>query len=331
MRRLVLISVLLLPGAAQGRTNSAAQTSISNLRLPQESAGIDGIIHTLVSEFDQVDIVALGEAHQAKPDSDFRIALVRSPEFAKKVHSIAVEFASTTEQSTLDRYIRGEDVPPAQLEQIWKTTTQAPNGICESPAYLEFFKAVRDVNSYLPPEQRIRVFGGDPGPGDNRARETAVVDVIETQVLQKHGKALVIYGAAHFYRALPPDYLASMGEDVGIVTTLERDYPGQVLSVIRIGWLDRSRPVAVDVPPDVQKFDRAIKTPVRPVLLSLKQPPFQDFKVAEFLGRTVTTCRPPGGCRSAFKGSTLTLGQFADACVDYGGSPDIDTQAKADR
>jgi uncharacterized iron-regulated protein len=106
MRRLVLISALLLPGAAQVRTTSAAQTSISNLRLPEESAGIDGIIHTLVSEVDQVDIVALGEAHQAKPDSDFRIALVRSPEFAKKVHSIVVEFASTTEQSTLDRYIR---------------------------------------------------------------------------------------------------------------------------------------------------------------------------------------------------------------------------------
>jgi hypothetical protein len=331
MRRLVLISALLLPGVAQATTNSAAQTSISNLRLPDESAGIDGIVHTLISEFDQVDIVALGEAHQAKPDSDLRIALVRSPEFAKKVHFIVVEFASTTEQLTLDRYIRGEDVPPSQLEQVWKTTTQAPNGIWESPVYLQFFKAIRDVNAKLRPVQQIRVFGGDPGPGDNRARETAAVDVIEKQVLQNHGKALVIYGAAHFYRALPRDYLASMGEDVGIVTTLQKDYPGRILSVIRIGWLERPRPVAVDVPPDFQKFDRATNTQVRPVLLSLKHAPFQDFRVEEFLGRTVTTCRPPGGCRSAFKGSTLTLGQFADACVYFGGSPGIDTKAKAGR
>jgi hypothetical protein len=36
--------------------------------------------------------------------------MVRHPDFATKVRAIAVEFASTTEQSTLDRYIRGENV-----------------------------------------------------------------------------------------------------------------------------------------------------------------------------------------------------------------------------
>lgn len=326
MRSLVLICALVLPAVAQAATKPVAPLT-SSLLLPGESAGIDGIVRTLISAFDQVDVIALGEAHQAKPDSDLRIALVRSPGFAKKVHSIVVEFASTTEQSTLDRYVRGENVPPAELERVWKTTTQAANGIWDSPVYLDFFKAVREVNAKLLPDQQIRVFGGDPGPGDNRARETAAVDVIEEQVLQKHGKVLVIYGAAHFYRALPTDYLASMGEDVGIVTRLEKDYPGRILSVIRVGWLDRPRPVAVDIDPDFQKFDRSIRTPVRPVLLSLKQAPFRDFSVEEFLGRTVTTCRPPGGCRSAFKGSTLTFGQLADACIYFGGSPDANRKA----
>jgi hypothetical protein len=37
-------------------------------------------------------------------------------------------------------------------------------------------------------------------------------------VLQKHGKALVIYGAAHFYRTLTKDYLSSMGDDIGIAS-----------------------------------------------------------------------------------------------------------------
>lgn len=321
MRRLVLMFALALPAVAQP----------PNLHLPDECAGMDGIVRCLVSAFDQVDIVALGEAHQAKPDSDLRIALIRSPDFAKKVRNIVVEFASTTEQSTLDRYIRGENVPAVELEQVWKTTTQAPNGIWDSPVYLEFFRAVRDVNSKLPADKQIRVFGGDPGPGDNRSRETAAADVIKERVLQKHGKVLVIYGAAHFYRALPPGYLASMGEDVGIVNTLEKDDPGRILSVIRIGWLDRPRPVAVDVAPDFQKFDRAIKTTVRPVLLSLKQTPFQNFRAEEFLGRTVTTCRPPGGCRSAFKGSDLTLGQLADASIYFGGSADADAESKPAR
>src|SRR5215470_5766569 len=75
-----------------------------NLRLPDEAAGIDGIVRALISAFGQVDIVALGEAHMRRLDSDLRIALIRHPDFAKKVRSIVVEFGSTTEQSTLDRY-----------------------------------------------------------------------------------------------------------------------------------------------------------------------------------------------------------------------------------
>src|ERR1041384_4725971 len=82
--------------------------------LPDESTGIDGIARALVAAFDQADVVALGEAHQRKLDSDLRIAMVRNPDFAKKVRSIVVEFGSTTEQSTLDRYIRGENISPAQ-------------------------------------------------------------------------------------------------------------------------------------------------------------------------------------------------------------------------
>src|SRR5579872_297280 len=226
MRTLVLSCALALSAAAQP----------PNLRLPDESTGIDGIAQTLISVFDQADVVALGEAHQRKLDSDLRIALVRHPEFPKKVRSIVVEFGSTTEQSTLDRYIRGENVSRAQLEQVWKTTTQAGNKVWDNPIYADFLAAVRDVNSKLPADARIRVFGGDPGPGDNRSRETAAFSVLKEQVLQKHGKALIIYGAAHFYRTMPKDYLASMGEDIGIVRMLEKDYPARTFAVIPVGY-----------------------------------------------------------------------------------------------
>src|SRR5205814_1977781 len=102
-----------------------------------------------------------------------------------------------------------------------------------SPSRLR--EAVRSIE--LPADARVRVFGGDPGPGDNRSRETAAVSVLKEQVFQKHGKALVIYGAAHFYRTMPRDYLSSMGEDVGIARMLEVDYPGRTFVVIPVGWL----------------------------------------------------------------------------------------------
>jgi hypothetical protein len=313
------------------RAQSRQIAAPPKVRLPDESTGIDGIARTLVSSFDQVDIVALGEAHQRKLDSDLRIAVVRHPDFAKKVRSIVVEFASTTEQPTLDRYIRGENVSSAQLAQVWKTTTQAANMVWDSPIYADFLAAVREVNSKLPADARIRIFGGDPGPGDNRSRETAAVSVLKQQVLQKHGKSLVIYGGAHFYRTMDADYLSSMGEDIGIVRMLEMDYPGRTLAVIPIGGIELPRSLNPPVAADYRKFDRALKTQVRPVLVPLDRAPFRDFTAEEFMGDQIFSCRGPGGCRSIFQGSRLTLGQMADACVYVGASADADTKAKPPR
>jgi hypothetical protein len=306
------------------RVQSPRSAAPPNVRLSDETAGVDAIARTLVSAFDQADIVALGETHgRFRLDSDLRIAMVRHPDFAKKVRNIVIECGSATEQSTLDRYIRGENVPRVQLERVWKATVETTNGFCDAPVYADFLAAVRDVNPRLPAEARIRVLGGHPGPGANRGIETAGVSVLKDQVLQKHGKALVIYGAAHFYRTMPADYLSSMGSDVGLARSLEINFPGRTFVVLPVGRLDRPRGVAADVDPDFQKFDRALKTPVRPVLVSLQRLPFRDFSAEEFLGRTVTTCRGGGGCVSVFKGSTLTLGQMADACVyvDGGAEP----------
>jgi hypothetical protein len=251
--------------------------------------------------------------------------LIRHPDFAKRVRSIVVEFGSTTEQPTLDRYIRGENVSKAQFEQVWKTLTPPGNLVSENPIYAEFFAAVRDVNSRLPAEARIRVLGGDPGPGDKRSRETAAVSVIKEQVLQKHGKALVIYGAAHFYRTGPTDYVSSMGEDIGIVRMLETDHPGQMFAVIPVGGrLDLPPGVALRVYPEYQKFDLALKTQVRPVLVPFERLPFRDFTAEEFIGGQLLSCL--GGCKSVFQGSNITLGQMADAGVYVGGGADVNAK-----
>ena len=124
-----------------------------------------------------------------------------------------------------------------------------------------------------------------------------------------------------------------MGDDIGITNTLEIDYPGRIFVVIPVGGrLDLPPDITVaGIDPDYQKFDRALKTQMRPVLVPLQRLPFRDFTAEEFLGGTLLTCRGPGGCMSVFKGSTLTLGQMADACVYVGGSGDVDTKAKPTR
>ena len=139
--------------------------------LPDETAGLEKIVQALISAFDHADVVALGESHWNKLDSDLRIALVRDPEFPKKADFIVVEFASTSEQSILDRYIRGVDVPIVELQRVWRNTTQN-FGVWESPVYAKFFAAVRDVNQRL---RQLSASGCWREIPPQEARETATV------------------------------------------------------------------------------------------------------------------------------------------------------------
>ena len=87
---------------------------------------------------------------------------------------------------------------------------------------------------------------------------------------------------------------------------------GRTFVVIPMGGREPVPPGAIASTPDYDKFDRALTTSVRPVLVSLQRLPFRDFTAEEFLGRTIFSCRG-GPCVSAFKGSNLRLGQMADA------------------
>lgn len=135
----------------------------------------------------------------------------------------------------------------------------------------------------------------------------------------------MIYGAAHFYRAAP----ASFGTSADLARTLEKAHPGRIFTVIPVGGeLDPPPPGVSLRNPDYREFERALKTQVRPVLIPLQRLPFRDFMAGEFLGGGMFSCVSPGGCRSAFAGSLLTLGQMADACVYFGRGPDALEQPK---
>jgi len=270
------------------------------VRLRDETLGVDRIIKSLVSAFDHADIVALGDDHWRKLDSDLRISLVRNPEFAKKARIILVEFASTAQQATLDRYIQGEEVPRAELQQIWKTTTQT-NGVWDSPVYADFLAAVREANKKLPAGARVRVLAGDPPTGSEIDRDASAVSILREQVLDKGRKALVVYGAGHLFRT------------GGITKTLEAAYPGRTFVVFTQGG-----PYA-----EYDKFEHALKTPTRPVLVSLGRPPFRDFTAEEFLGRDVKNL-VNGEWVNAYQGSSLTLGEMADACIYLGRTLGVD-------
>jgi uncharacterized iron-regulated protein len=290
----LLVSAVTLPGQDRG------SSGVANVRLPNETAGFEKIVQVLISAFDHIDILALGETHESKFDSDLRISLVRHPEFARKVHFIVVEFGSTAYQPVLDRYVRGEDVPLADLQQVWRNTTQT-SGVWESPVYAEFFAAVREINKKLPADRRIRVLAGDPPAGsDISRRDVSAASIVKEQVLDNGGKAFLVYGIGHLYRV------------GGITKVLQASYPGRTLvATTLVGGRY----------PEYQKFEGALKSSARPVLVSLRRMPFRDFGAEEFLGRE-NKMLVDGVWVNAYRGSSLTLGQMADACVYSGMTSD---------
>ncbi len=169
-------------------------------------------ISDILDAFRSHQIVALGEGlHGNNQAHAFRLALIRDQRFASIVNDLVVEFGSGRYQTVMDAFVRGADVPYAELRKAWQDTTN-PTPIWDSPIYEEFFRAVRDVNASLPPERKLRVLLGEPPiDWDKRAylRRCRAVERPEgyacrgcdqREVLSRNHRAVVIYGDGHFRR-----------------------------------------------------------------------------------------------------------------------------------
>jgi hypothetical protein len=116
----------------------------------------------ILKAFDKYRVVALGEAHGLQEEHDFIQSLIRNPAFAAKVNDIVVECGNALYQDILDRYIAGEDVPMAEVRQVWCDTTQSAVGLWNALVYEQLFTSVRELNMNLPVGKRVRVLAGDP-------------------------------------------------------------------------------------------------------------------------------------------------------------------------
>ena len=189
------------PALAQKPAVDAAETAIK----PEEP------VRAILAAFASHDIVALDEGrHGNEQGHELRLKLIRHPSFARNVNDIVVEFGSARYQTLMDRYIRGEDVPSAELRRAWQDTTQ--HAVWDVPIFEEFFRAVRLVNTSLPKDRQLRVLLADPPidwaavktAADHftwlRMRDTHGAALVEREVLAKKRKALLIFGAMHLQR-----------------------------------------------------------------------------------------------------------------------------------
>jgi hypothetical protein len=173
---------------------------------PKVQPATDGIFEAFKSR----PLVALGEWHGLAQEFDFYLALVRDPRFAKEIGNIMLETGSASQQAVVDRYVNGENVPYAELRKVWAD----PVGWFPAVTYtgsITLYAAIREVNLKLPPEQRIKVWLGEPPIDWSKIKTKADWDPLvkqrdsfpaalaEKEILAKGKKALLIWGTGHFW------------------------------------------------------------------------------------------------------------------------------------
>ncbi|MFJ1768540.1 hypothetical protein ACIOD2_50065 [Amycolatopsis sp. NPDC088138] len=213
----------------------AVLAAVTLVAAPADAQPSRDAIGALLAAFKDHPIVA-----KSSPDvGTFVFDLVRDPRFPGAVNDIAVECGNSRLQPLLDAYIAGADVP--DISRVWRDTTQPSCGF--STFYEQLFALVRQVNTTLPANRKIRVLACDPPIDWSRVhtpadldpftdRDPVIVTVVKTQVLQKHRKALMLFGLGH---------LTHDGGS-GAVATLEREYPGAAYVVADHRGFTRDNP-----------------------------------------------------------------------------------------
>jgi len=200
---------------------------------PTVSPAIDGIL----AAFQRHALVGLGDKHSLAQELDFYGALVRDPRFAQEVRNIVVEFGGAAHQDIIDRYVAGDPVPYTELRKVW-TDVVGWVPTVQGLGYINFYAQVRAANLTLPPDKRIRVWLGEPEIDWSKIktredwqrvaafRDTHAAQVIMRGILEKHHKALVIYGTGHFGAPMESleqtqRWTADMNKKLGIETPLQ--------------------------------------------------------------------------------------------------------------
>jgi hypothetical protein len=157
--------------------------------------------------FAQHEVVGLGILSYANQDfNGFILNLIRNPSFPGQVNDIVIECGNVLYQPVLDRYVAGEDVPLADVQPVWRNTTQPWCGV--AGFFDELVPLVRRVNQSLPPASRLRILAGDPPVDWSQVRserdlrkfgdrDGSIAEVMEREVLARHRKALMIFGVRH--------------------------------------------------------------------------------------------------------------------------------------
>jgi len=185
-------------------------------------------IPAILEAFKSRSIVAIGELHGHRERQDFLHTLVADPGFASVVNDIVIELGNSAHQPLMDRFVAGEDIPVESLRRVWRDTAQLQAAPTDLP---ELFQIVRRVNAALSKSRQIRILLGEAPIDRDRLRQEEppqlrgkpasdrdrfVARILEREVVQRHRRALLTFGAGHLVRRSSSHSLVTLLEANGV-------------------------------------------------------------------------------------------------------------------
>lgn len=276
-------------------------------------SGVSSVIHA----FDSHSIVLLGELHWNVEEHRFIQQLLSDPRLPTVVDDIAVEFGSSRYQGMIDRYVAGENVPVDSLRLAWRNTTQPL--AWDRPIYADVYSAVRRINKTLPRNRRMRLIALDPPidwakvqsvedfPRIWGYRDPVWFQTLESEVLSKKRKVLVIAGGLHILRRDPPDFQPKTFDRLGLGDALAQRYPQQTFRIF---------PVAGDGP-----LAKLVRGNPRETLVPVAGTPFGARNAQIFWDGSVTMFRKVNGVMQPYTLSEKdfpSIESLVDAVMYFG-------------
>ena len=207
---------------------------------PRTASGTDST-GVIIDALRTHQIVLLSEEHKGIQFHGFLHQLLGDTRLSGVIDDIVLECGNPLYQDVVDRYIAGDDVTLDELRMAWRNTTQML--AWDSPLYEELFSWIRTVNLAQPAGRRYRVVLMDPKidwskvhtandykPYAQRSRDQ--LHRVESEVLERNHKALIIVGGAHVVRrSLKAPKTVVPLEDASLGDALGRLYPGRTFAV----------------------------------------------------------------------------------------------------
>lgn len=171
----------------------------------------------VIRSFDDYDVVGIGESHWLQEQHDWIISLIKTPEFRVKTQHIVIEFANAFYQNLIDDYVLHlKPLDYKEIAVIWQNTCVSPFQTWDGYVYRRFFETVREINSQLPFEKRIRIIAGDAPINWTQVRSANDVTPYLTdrdryaysvikKLLEHKNKFMIIYGSMHLFKNLVPN------------------------------------------------------------------------------------------------------------------------------